>query len=335
MIRGLLVLLFVVALPAAASAQERTVLAELPNESEVSTFAGLTVVSSYDLASRTYDLVLVGPGGVTERLPVAPSPAPFDADLGPDSAGRAAVVYSRCADPRRPAVGGCDLFIHTIGVDGERPIRTANTPSASEYEPSLWRGEVAWVRSYGEDRQAAYTRPLLARRTQRSVRQPGVTRSDCPVQLGLGDCTRRRRELTQVELNERYLALIGRYEQARVSEVWLVDRRSERSRRVALMNTGEGGQTFLGLSFSRGRLGWHRSCFGDPGGCEGRGGFRYRPGADTYEVERTYRPFAGFSLDGDGAVALDGYRELGDEPGTQFGSPCDDEATRAIESSAR
>ena len=200
------------------------------------------------------------PGGVSERLPVAASSAPFDADLGPDSAGRPAVVYSRCTDPRKPAVGGCDLFIHSIGVDGERAIGTANTAAASEYEPSLWRGEVAWVRSYGEGRPVVYTRPLTARRSLRSVRQPGLPARNCAVQFNPGDCTTRRRELTHLELHDRYLAMVGRYNVEdevgfSTNEVRLVDRRRRRSRRVALLSAGEGGQTFLGLSFTPGRLG--------------------------------------------------------------------------------
>lgn len=316
--------LAVLTAPGAAVAQRSTALAELPNESLVTAYAGLVVVSVHDAATPGFHLTLVRGPGRQERLPVPPSAEPFDADLGPDVAGRPTVVYSRCADPRDST--SCAVFSHRIGAAGEQPVRSVDAPAAGEREPSLWRGELAWIRSYGPERDVAYVRSLRAPASSRSVRQPGLPTRNCDVQFERGDCTTRNRALVELELRGSRLAVLGTYSVTnqvgfRTSELRLVDRRAGRSRRIALVTSGEGGQSLVGPSFSGPYLGWTFSCFGDPGGCRARGAHRYRIATDRYEVERVYRSFAGFSLDGDGAYGLDGLSELGDPPSDEF-PPC-------------
>ena len=319
---------------AQAPAQSPGVLAELPNESEVTALGALAVVSVYDAQARGYRLTLVQPGKPPQPLPVAASPVPFDADLGPAADGRAAVVYSRCANPRARPEGDCDLAMYVLGDAAEQPVASASSPEASDYEPSLWRGRLAWVRAYPDGREIAYTRSLSAKGPSR--REPGLPTRNCEVLVDPGDCTTRERHVTDLKLAGDRLAYIGGYTVRRqagfaTQEVRLVDLRTQRSRRVALSIAGEGGQGYLGLSFAAGRLGWQRSCFGDPGGCIGRGAFRYRYAKDSYEFEPRYRSLTGFALLDDGALGLDGRGELGDDPGDPKSPPCDDLRTEAKE----
>jgi hypothetical protein len=76
----------------------------------VDAFGGHVVWSDYDASIDDWRL-MANVDGVTQALPVAPRPTPFDVDLGPDRRGRLLAVYSRCArglgldqpTPRLPA----------------------------------------------------------------------------------------------------------------------------------------------------------------------------------------------------------------------------------------
>src|SRR5919206_3367325 len=139
--------LTVLALPAAANAQT---VATPGAATGVREFAGNLVFSQFDRTANRYFLTVRRAGAAApERLPVAPSGRPFDADIGSDSSGRPALVYSRCSNP--PGVAsGCDLFVSSLdGATGERPVRNANDPNHNDTNPTLWRGRIAWARDYG------------------------------------------------------------------------------------------------------------------------------------------------------------------------------------------
>jgi hypothetical protein len=97
---------------------------------------------------------------------------PFDADLGPDADGQAAVVYSRCAtepppDYRRtgrPIWGrakGCDLYEFSFAR--ERETKLTATAGISEFTPSIWRTRIAYAQTSTRHRvPRIYTRSLDA-----------------------------------------------------------------------------------------------------------------------------------------------------------------------------
>ena len=342
-------LLVLVAGAAAAGAETRTTILELPNETQLSAQNDLALVSIRDAATGLYSLQLVRDGRL-EPLPVAPSAAEFDADLGTDSAGRPAVVFSRCFDPAHrddPTAGGspdaqanagnCNLSILRIGVDAaEQPIANANSESA-EYAPTLWRGELAFARTYVKGgRPVVYTKALVAPRSRPSTRQPAVPTRRCSVKgVPGGSCETRAATVDELELYGSRLAQIVSYSVSNqvgflTREVRLVDIGRRSSALVALGSTGEGGQTYLGASFAAGLMSWYRSCFGDPGGCPGASGgaFRYRYTAGTYQhAEDPYVGLTGYSLLRDATLQVDGRTELGDTtPGA-----CDDPTTGARE----
>lgn len=224
-----------------------TVVAELERPSTIRAYAGISVLSTYD--GSAYRLAVLRQGRM-EVLPVAPSQAPFDVDIGPDRSGRPQLVYTRCR-VERPDVAmgrndsqGCDLVTYALeGGSGERPVRGASTRDGNEFAPTLWKGRIAFARKVpGREQPLVLLRDLRAPRSRPSLRLPSITRAT------------RTRGILELELSGRHLAQIvfaaGR------TEVRLVDVRNRALRRVAAMGVGEGGQYFAGIGFADGYLGW-------------------------------------------------------------------------------
>ena len=258
-------------------------LVSLPNETEIATYRGVTALSVYE--DGWYHLAVARRGRL-RRLPVERSGAPFDADVGPDTKGRPVVVFSRRDG----------LFIHRLrGAAAER-MRTVTGPAE---QPSVWRGRIAWA-----SENEVLTRNRLLARTSPSQRLRGIPADAHEV---------------DVEVHERRIATLYRHGPSEPDvppqHLRLHDLDTRRSRRIWINGMGIGGQTLLGLSFAGGWLGFHRSCFGDPGGCT-NGARRYRIADGRYEWEAGYRGLAGFAILGGGAtLELDGGRdEVGDDP---------------------
>lgn len=297
---------------------EPATLAQLARPSPISAWRDIAVWSAYDEAVGAYRL-MVADGEAVGPLPVDPSPVPFDADVGPDSSGDPAVAYSRCGGPPEPpadrSAADCDLFVLGLRDDrGERPIRNANS-AGSEFNPTLWRGEVAWARTYEgrTDKPVVYTRPLVAPRERASKRAPGVPASaaeDLRVQ--------------ELELYGRNLAVDSTYAVEGgagifVNELRLADLRDRSSRRVARIDGGLSGRDYVGLSMDAGRLGWYLACRGDPAGCAANGGpFRHRISTGDYERVRDATELAGFGWSLGGS-----YRVAAQEPAVTRTGPLD------------
>jgi hypothetical protein len=279
------------AAPAAANAQT---VATPGAATSVKEFAGTIVFSQFDRTTNRYSLMVRRAGAAApEAIPVAPSGRPYDADIGPDSSGRPELIYQRCSTP--PGVPtGCDLFVFSLAnATGERPVRNANDPDHNDMNATLWRGRIAWSRDYGsgsEPNPIVYTKALSAPRSQPSKRLPGVP------QRRRGDVDRNvngpttGRTVRDLELWGENLALTVSYgcggcSGIDQSELRLDDLGDGTARQVAFQVVGLSGQTLVGPSFFNGRLGWYKSCLGDPAGCQqGQGGqFRYALAARTYQ----------------------------------------------------
>lgn len=180
----------------AAPAAADTTIATLARPAPVSAYGGRLVWSSFDSMRGVY-VLMTRFAGVTSAVPVRPRAVPFDVDLGPDRDGDVIAAYSRCRrePPRRePGLGnvftqlpnwargrGCDLYVLDFATGRERRIVSANSPGASEYLPSVWRGRVAFARVYERKPGRAGRRPYLYARSlaggRRSLRLPAGTRS--------------------------------------------------------------------------------------------------------------------------------------------------------------
>lgn len=292
------------ALAPAASADTPIATVDLPTE--IRSWNGIAAFSVHDARAEVYRLAVTRGTGEPELLPVAPRPVPFDADIGPDSAGEPAVVYSRC-EREAPRRSGCDLHRYSLTRGVEAPIGNADDPTASEYAPTIWRGRVAWARSY-DDRERGnpivYTRELTAPRARRSARLPAIPTRRCGFE---GTCGPTDGDVAELELYGRWLASSVVYEYEGAGGV--CGRREVRLatldgevRQVGDHICGLNGQSWVGLSFDAGRLYVARYCQADPRGCGSGlyGAFRYRLSTGDYALARFGRRLAGFSYAGDG-----------------------------------
>ncbi len=276
-----------------------------------------------------YRLAITRVGGKPQILPVAPRPVAFDADVGPDGKGDPAIVYSRC-ETEAPNRRDCDIFRYSITRNVESKITGADSDSASEFNPTIWGGRVAWVRTYDGRADATryvYTRTLTAPRTRRSQRLPGLPRRRCSE---ISDrCSATKGAVEGLELYRRWVALNVSYTYEGApgfarKEIRL-DTLDGEVLPIADQTTGLGGQSYVGLSFDQGALYWARYCAGDESACtKGNAGtFRYRLGTRDYALAGHTRKLTGFSYVDDNRVyEVRGEREcgirVGDPPSAGF-----------------
>jgi hypothetical protein len=253
-LRSVLLAALVLTLAASAPASAAdTVVAQLLRPSTIKNHADIQVFSAFEEGS--YRLAIRQQGQV-ELLPVTPSQAPFDVDIGTDGQGRPQLIYTRCKVERASVEygtndsRGCDLFLLSLAGGGsEQPVRNANT-SANEFAPTLWNGRIAFARGVNGRRPVVYTAELAASRSRPSQRLPGVpqrARGTRTTDGGIGE----------LELYGDKLAQIVSFQaEGQLSEVRLVDTSDRATRRLSRVGVGEGGQYFAGLGFAGGHLAW-------------------------------------------------------------------------------
>lgn len=302
------------AVTATASARGDQTIGVLTRPSPVASGQGVVVWESWDASAGGYRLQALQDGRV-DTLAVAPSTASFDADVGPDSGGRPALVYRRCTRGFAgffPPPEGCDLYTYSFLTGGERRIRSASSPTASEMSPTLWRGRLAWVRVYDRDRRAdrpsrpfVYTRRLGSSRP--SERLPGLPERRCEINFDRQRvCGAVVGTIDDLKLYGRRLAMTAfstiasDLPSSSNIEVRLDTLGGDRARveQLARQGRGEGGQTWIGPSFAEGWLYVYKTCFGDPGGCTRRAGaFRYNLSTGSWQTAPDTRVVSGFAVD--------------------------------------
>jgi hypothetical protein len=257
-----LVLLGLVTAAPAHAADPGTVVGHLLLPSQVREYAGIQVLSAFD--GTAYRLAIRRSGAI-EPLPVAPSRAPFDVDIGPDRSGRPRLVYTRCTvETENGGLGnrntGCDLVSLSLAGGGERSVRGANT-EANEFAPTVWRGRIAFARAAkGREHPVVYTTALDA--THAAVKRlPAIPRRERGFPTHYGG-------IAELELHGNRLAqIVGLDAGGFLTEVRVVDVAHGSSRELLRAGIGEGGQYFAGIGFARGYLEWVYS-FGGSGGGE-------------------------------------------------------------------
>jgi hypothetical protein len=273
------------------SAGADTSIATTKKPTGIRAWGGVAAFSLFDEASGTYRLAISRDGGSPEILAVAAQVTPFDVDVGPDKAGSAALVYSRCGSPgpppRRPR--GCDLYRYSLSRAAERKLLGASTLRGSETAPTIWRTRLAWARlpDAGATRTPRiYTRTLSAPRSRPSRRLQG------PRFCGRDGCT-----VNELELRGRRLALnVGFCDDGLIQ----LDSLAGRAIRVAEQSCGLSGRRFVGVSFDAHNLYFARFC---EGGCDRGapvGAFRYSLSSGRFLLARFNDLLTGFSYDAGG-----------------------------------
>jgi hypothetical protein len=151
---------FVAAAPAAAVAAP-AVLSTEQRPPAVAGWRGTVVWSSFDRADGRYHLMASREGGAPERLPVPPADGPFDVDLGTNATGSTYAVYSRCIEPgEEPDLPrtNCDLYRLALASGREEHLTGLSSPRWDEREPTIMRGQVAFVR---RERHGGATKDVL------------------------------------------------------------------------------------------------------------------------------------------------------------------------------
>ncbi len=226
-------------------------------------------------------LTLRDPQGAISTPPIAGRATSFDVDLGPGPDGLVA-TYSRCREevgtsggylPADPDEGrDCDAYLLDVATGAERKLAGVSTGSADETWPTVWRGNVAFVRSYDAKPTLPYiyVRPLAG---GRSERQPGGTRRVCTRTGGRRTCTDERVSRPYaLELYGKRLAFGWTYagrSEGLDTEIRL-DTLGGDHRRIAYQPGGGLTGRALGWpSFQSGRVAYSRACYADTSGCVG------------------------------------------------------------------
>ena len=121
----------------AAAAEAATVLSTEPTPTHVGAWNGTVMWSTLDAATGNYRLVKSVDGGAPTAVPVPErAGGPFDIDLGTNRSGSTYAVYTRAGDIYRLSVAS--------GV--ETKITKLSSPTLAERDPTIQRGEIAFVR---------------------------------------------------------------------------------------------------------------------------------------------------------------------------------------------
>lgn len=160
------------ALAAPAAAQVGTPIATEQRAFTVAAHDTTAAWSSFDAATGQFRLVARQDGEV-RALPVAPSPEPFDVDLGTSRTGSLLAVYTREVDGTR------DVFRFNFRNGREERLTQISSPADDESQPTVHAGTIAFVRRQGR-------RDVL--RSAASIREGARTRAvvSAPAGRGLG-----------------------------------------------------------------------------------------------------------------------------------------------------
>jgi hypothetical protein len=123
-----------------AGAQAATVLSAEPAPTHVAAWNGTVMWSQLDMGTGNYRLVKSVDGGAPTPVAVPErSGGPFDIDLGTNRSGSTYAVYTRDGDIYRLSVASGD----------ETKITKLSSPRLAERDPTIQRGEIAFIRRDG------------------------------------------------------------------------------------------------------------------------------------------------------------------------------------------
>jgi hypothetical protein len=275
--------------------------AALHGQTPVRAWNGVQAWTDYDSADKRWHVVVRSAGTIATPTAIPAGGERLQVDVGPGPDGRPTLAYVSCAEVCRVVISGLDgLGAHTV----------SGTTHASAV--TIWGSRVAWVRGRNT---------VLTRRLQggKATRLGGVPRHKCYRSFDKHYCERpSSASVAALELGNSQLALIDTYGLTHggangEAEVRMQSVRGGPQRLVALMNLGEGNQSWNGPAWAGGDLFFYRSC---PFGCPGsEGPYRYDPDSGAYAKAPSAGAVAGFAMDDVGRrafEALGGASSIGD-----------------------
>ncbi|MEA2195126.1 MAG: hypothetical protein QOG42_1560 [Solirubrobacteraceae bacterium] len=124
--------------PAATAQGAPTTVAVEQAPTRVAAQDGVVMWSHFDALAKTYSLVKSVDGGAATAVGVAPrSEGPFDVDLGTNRSGATYAVYTR---------DDGDIYRLNVATGSEVRIDKLSSPALAERDPTIMRGEIAFIR---------------------------------------------------------------------------------------------------------------------------------------------------------------------------------------------
>jgi len=279
----------------AREAEPPTTIATLHGRNQVHAWKDIQTWTDHRPEERRWRVVVRSAGQISTPPAIPAGDERLAVDVGPGRDGTPALAFLRCTDL-------CRVVVSRLDGSGAHAVPGSEGASA----PTIWGSRVAWVR--GDE--AVLTRDLTSGKT---TRLPGVPQRKCYEPLGHRRCERPAfRSVRALELHGARLALVVSYALSQgggngQTEVRMESVQGPPQHLVALMNVGEGGQSYVGPSWARGKLFFFRQC---PCGSAQRA-YRFDPGRGSYAKAEATRPLAGFAIDDDGRRAFEAI-----DPGT-------------------
>ena len=104
----------------------------------VAAWDGVVMWSHYDATAKTYSLMKSVDGGTPTNVAVAPrAKGPFDIDLGTNRSGATYAVYTR---------DDGDIYRLNATTGSEVKVAKLSSPTIAERDPTIMRGEIAFIR---------------------------------------------------------------------------------------------------------------------------------------------------------------------------------------------
>lgn len=268
--------------------------------------------SDYVAADRSWHIV-VRRGDQIATLPSPTATQALEVDVGPDSHGVPTLAYVNC-------VGGCHVVISAL--DGSDPRTVPGSTGAAH--PTIWGEHVAWVGANAK---------VLVSRWDGSERRvlPGTPRHKCfysslDEAAGLICARPKNPSVDALQLSGRRLALVDTFilddhvgAVGTTTEVRTEAIGGGAQHLVALLGVGEGDESWLGPSWSGGKLYFYEDS-------EGAGFvvFRFDPKTGAYAKASAHSYLTGFSV-----VAGRAYEATAPGP-PESGHECGEEAIPCV-----
>jgi hypothetical protein len=290
-------LLALVAAPSSAPAAA-TAIAPVLGQNPVRAFAGVQAWTTYSTADQRWHVVVRRGGEISVPPAIAAGGPQLKVDVGPGRDGKPMLAYIGCD-------GSCSVVLSDVAGGHARPL----PGSAGATSVSVYGSRVAWVKG----RNAVLVRDL---RTGSTTRVPGAPRRKCWTPFAQGGVKPPPRceatsggSVDDIDLDGTRLGLIVSYGLAHgggsngTTEVRMASLGGGSQRLLALMNVGEGQQTWIGPSWAKHDLFFYRTC---PFACgRAEGAFRYDPDSRAFTHAPASLSVSGFAMDSDGAHAFE------------------------------
>jgi hypothetical protein len=276
-------------LGSAAAVAAPTTIAVLHGATAVESYGGVAVWSDYDAAERSWHVVVRRDGALSVP-PIPTAERAIEVDVGAGPSGAPMLAYVNCTS-------GCHMVVS--GVDGRDSRTIPGSDGASH--PTIWGDRVAWVSGKAK---------VMISRLDGSERRalPGVPHRKCYYSSlsehpPLVCAAPQGPEVEALQLYRSQLALIDTFilndnigAVGTTTEVRTEAVTGGPQRLLALMDVGEGDESWLGPSWSEGKLYFYKDSMG-----AGFVVYRFDPARDTYASAPAYTYLTGFSVIGDRA----------------------------------